>query len=227
MEAASTLAGEPSKRLSSDQRKVFQNDLQEYIESMEYSGDFAFGRYNLGNLYAALNEPQDAIRNYQAALKIDDLFYPAKVNLAMLYSSRGENDKAERLFRDVVAKHPELYDAAYSLGLLLAEMGKPEEALGYLERAAKGLPDRSRIQYNQGLLLQTLQRDSEAEASLQKALSLEPANMDYLYALADFYLKRNRLAEAKKLAEKMVAAHSDQRIGKELLELIEQRRTGQ
>jgi len=224
MEAASTLAGEPSKRLSPDQRKVFQNALREYIESMEYSGDFAFGRYNLGNLYAALNEPQEAIRNYEAALRIDDLFYPAKVNLAMLCNRRGENEKAERLFRDVVAKHPELYDVAYSLGLLLAERGKPEEALGYLEGAAKGLPERSRIQYNLGLLFQSLKRDSQAEAALQKALGLEPANMDYLYALADFYIKRNRLAEARKVAEKMVTAHPDQRMGRELLELIDRRR---
>jgi HEAT repeat protein len=68
MEAASTLAGEPSKRLSPDQSKVFQNALKEYMAAMEYSGDFAFGRYNLANLYAALNEPQEAIRNYEAAL---------------------------------------------------------------------------------------------------------------------------------------------------------------
>ena len=227
MEAASTLAGEPSKKLSPDQQKVFQTDLQEYIAAMEYSGDFAFGRYNLANLYVALNEPQEAIRNYQAALKIDDLFYPAKVNLAMLYNSRGENDKAERLFRDVIAKQPELYDVAYSLGLLLAEMGKPEEALGYLERAAKGMPERPRIQYNLGLLLQRLQRDSGAEAALQKALGLEPANMDYLYALADFYLKRNRLGEAKMVAEKMVVAHPGQRVGRDLMEMIERRRTNQ
>jgi len=116
---------------------------------------------------------------------------------------------------------------AYSLGLLLAEMGKSEEALRYLERAAKGLPDRSRIQYNLGLLLQVLQRDSQAELALQKASSLEPANMDYLYALADFYIKRNRLAEAKKVAEKMVATHPNQRMGKELLELIERRQKNQ
>jgi tetratricopeptide (TPR) repeat protein len=227
MEASSTLAGESSKRLSPDQQKVFQNALQEYIAAMEYSGDFAFGRHNLANLYVALNRPEEAIRNYEAALKIDDLFYPAKVNLAMLYNGRGENDKAERLFRDVVAKHPELYDVAYSLGLLLAEMGKHKEALGYLERAAKGLPERSRIQYNLGLLLQVLQRDSEAEAALQKSLGLEPANMDYLYALADFYIKRNRLAEAKKVAETMVAAHPDQRIGRGLLDVIERRQRNQ
>jgi len=106
-------------------------------------------------------------------------------------------------------------------------MGRPEEAFGYLEKAAKGLPERSRIQYNLGLLLQVLQRDPQAEAVLQKALSLEPANMDYLYALADFYLKRNRLAEAQKVAEKMVAAHPDQRIGREIMELIERRNKGQ
>ncbi len=220
MEAAGARAGEPSRSLSPDQRKVFQSGLQEYIAAMEYSGDFAFGRYNLANLYVALNRPEEAVQNYQAALKIDDLFYPAKVNLAMLYHSRGENEKAENLFRAVVAEHPEVYDAAYSLGLLLVERGKHREALDYLERAAKGMPGRSRVQYNLGLLLQVLQRDPEAEAALQKALGLEPINMDYLYALADFYIKRNRLAEAKKVAERMVAAHPDHPIGREILDMI-------
>jgi tetratricopeptide (TPR) repeat protein len=228
MEAASALAGEPSNRLSPDLQTVFEGGLKEYVTSMQYSGDFAFGRYNLANLYVVLNRPEEAIRNYEAALKIDNLFYPAKVNLAMLYNSKGEKEKAESLFRDVVAKHPELYDAAYSLGLLLAELGKNEEALEYLERAAKGLPARSRIQYNLGLLLQSLQRDSEAESAFQNALNVEPVNMDYLYALADFYINRNRLAEARKVTENMVSAYPDQRIGRELLDLIERRRsTGQ
>jgi len=223
MEAASGLAGGPSKTLSPDQKKMFEAGLQEYVASMQYSGDFAFGRYNLANLYTALDRPEEAIRNYEGALKIDDLFYPAKVNLAMVYNGRGENEKAEKLLRDVMAKHPELHDVAYSLGLLLAEMGKHKEALSYLETAAKGLPDRSRIQYNLGLLLQVLQRDGQAEAAFQKALSLEPSNVDYLYAMADFYIKRNRLAEAKTVAERIVAAHPGQRIGRELLDLIARR----
>jgi hypothetical protein len=44
--------------------------------------------------------------------------------------------------------------------------------------------------------------------------------------LADFYLKRNRLPEARKVAEKLVAANPDQRIGQELLDLIDRRRGG-
>ncbi|UCG80205.1 MAG: tetratricopeptide repeat protein, partial [Desulfobacterales bacterium] len=221
MEAAQRLAGQPEKLLSSQERRVFQAALDEFKTSMMYSADFAFGRYNLGNLYAALNRPEEAIRNYQAAIKIDDLFYPAKVNLAMLYNQRGENGKAEVLLREVVGAHPEVYDAAYSLGLLLAEMKQYADAAEFLEGAAKGLPQRHRIQYNLGLVLQHLKRDAEAEAALRGALERAPDNMDYLYALADYYMKRGQLKNAKSMAKQIIAKHPGQRIGHELLQSIE------
>lgn len=221
IEAARRLAEEPAKRLDPDQEKVFKAVLEEFVASMEYSADFAFGRYNLGNLYVALNRPEEAIRNYLAAIKIDDMFYPAKVNLAMFYNKRGENDKAEELLREVVKSHPELHEIAYSLGLLLAEMKKYDPAVVYLKKAAKGMPERSRVHYNLGLLLQYLNRDAEAEDALLTALKIEPDNMDYLYALGDFYLKRGKFQKAKSIAVQMVAKYPDKRIGQELLEIIE------
>jgi tetratricopeptide (TPR) repeat protein len=221
METANRLVGEPSKHLSSDQQKVFQTDLNEFEASMEYSADFAFGRYNLGNLFASLNRPEEAIQNYRAAIKIDGLFYPAKVNLAMLHNQRGENDKAEVLLREVLAAQPQMYEIAYSLGLLLSEMKKYNQAVVYLGKASKGMPGRARVHYNLGLLLQYLRRDAEAEAALLKALKLEADSMDYLYALADHYMKRGKLEKAKIIAEQMVAKHPGQRIGQELLKVIE------
>jgi tetratricopeptide (TPR) repeat protein len=220
IEAAQKLAGEPTKLLTPEQRQVFESALGEFEESMTYSADFAFGRYNLGNLYAALNRPEDAIRNYEAAIKIDDLFYPAKVNLAMLYNQRGENERAEVLLREVVGAHPELYDAAYSLGLLLAEMKQYGDAAEFLQEAAKGLPERPRIQYNLGLVLQHLRRYGEAEAALQAALALAPDNMDYLYALADHYIKRGQLEKAEHIARQMVAKHPDRPMGHQLLKSL-------
>ena len=219
-EATSRLAGEPSKHLDANQKKVFLSALKDYIASMEYSGDFAFGRYNLGNLYAELNQRDDAIRNYLAAIKIDDLFYPAKVNLAMLYNQSGDNDKAERLLRKVVTDHPELYNISYSLGLLLAEKKQYYEALVYLKKAAGGMPGHARAHYNLGLLLQYLKRDVDAEAALITALDLETENMDYMYALTEFYLKRGKFQQAKKIAESIVKKHPDQRMGHNLLNLI-------
>jgi tetratricopeptide (TPR) repeat protein len=221
IEAASRMAEISDPLLDSNQKMLFQASLDEYQQSMEYSADFAFGRYNLGNLYVNLRQPEKAVANYRAAIKIDNLFYPAKVNLAMLYNKMGEKSEAETLLREVATSHPEIYEVHYSLGLLLAEEKKYAQAANYLKQAAKGMSNRARIHYNLGLLLQHLKQDSDAEASLLKAQELEPDNYDYLYALADFYLKRNKLQKAGRIAEELVARHPTQRIGYDILNFIE------
>ena len=221
IEAARRMTEISDPSLDRRQKKVFLASLMDYQKSMEYSADFAFGRYNLGNLYATLRQPQKAVESYQAAIKIDNLFYPAKVNLAMLYNQMGKNSEAEILLRELVTSQPEMYEVHYSLGLLLAEEKKYAEAAKHLDLAAKGMPARARIHYNLGLLLQHLKKDSDAEVSLLKAKELEPDNLDYLYALADFYLKRNKLQQARSIAEKMIAKHPNQRIGHDILNLIQ------
>jgi tetratricopeptide (TPR) repeat protein len=221
MEAARRLTEISDPPLDGNQKKVFQTSLDEYQKSMEYSADFAFGRYNLANLYVALRQSQKAVENFRAAIKIDNLFYPAKVNLAMLYNQMGQNNEALTLLREVATTHPEVYEVQYSLGLLLAEEKKYAEAAKYLNLAAGGMPGRARIHYNLGLLRQHLKQDSDAEASLLKAQELAPDNLDYLYALADFYLKRKKFQKARSIAAEMVARHPNQRIGHDMLRLIE------
>jgi tetratricopeptide (TPR) repeat protein len=132
----------------------------------------------------------------------------------------GRKDEAEVLLREVAAGHPELHEIQYSLGLLLAEQNQFEEAARYLEKAAAGLPERPRVHYNLGLLLQHLKRDAAAEAALMTAVGIDPDNLDYLYALADFYLKRGKLLQARPLAERMLAKHPQNPVGRDLLNYI-------
>jgi tetratricopeptide (TPR) repeat protein len=223
IQAAMNLTTLPRERLTARQREVFDKALNEYRESMEYVGDFPQGRHSLGNMYSNLGEGALAEENYKAAIRIDNLFYPAKVNLAMFYNRTGRNDQAEKLLREVVKEYPELYEASYSLGLLLVEQKKPENALQYLRKAAEGMPGRARVHYNIGLLLQQLNRPSEAEASLLKALELEPDSFDVLYALADHYIKGGKLTEARHIAEQMIAKHPSNDLGRKLLNFIDQR----
>ncbi len=223
IEAARLLAEDPSVRVGPGRRETYEAALEEFKAAMEYSADFAFARYNLANLYVALGQPDRAIRSFRAALEIDDLFYPAKVNLAMLYDRRGEKRKAEQLLREVLEANPDMHEVAYSLGLLLAEGKRYAEAAVYLQKAARGMPQRARVHYNRGLLLQILGRDGEAEAALLEALRVEPDNPDFLYAAADHYLKRGRLAEAKRMAERMIEADPANRLGHDLLGFIHRR----
>ncbi len=223
IEAARRLTEIPSPKLDENQNKTFRATLLEFQQAMEYSADFAFGRYNLANLYASLKKPELAIQNYQAALSIDDQFYPAKVNLATLYNQMGQNDKAEMLLRQVVTAQPELYEVKYSLGLLLAEEKQYAEAARYLQEAAGGMPDRSRVHYNLGLLLDYLGRDLQAESALQRALELEPDNLEYLNAIAQYYLKREMYREAKRIAEQIISNHPSSQLGPQFLEIINRR----
>ena len=221
IEAARRMAEIDKPQLDHHQQMRYQSALLEYQQSMEYSADFAFGRYNLGNLYVNLDQPEKAIDHFRGAIRIDNLFYPAKVNLAMLYNQMERKEEAEALLREVVSNHPALYDVHYSLGLLLAEKKKYHEAAGHLDIAANGMPERARVRYNLGLLLQQLKRDPEAEAALLGALEIEPDNLDYLYALADHYLKRGKLRKARRVALRMVEKFPRSSIGHEILNFID------
>ena len=220
--AVAQLAGVPRELFKPYQRQAFDRELAEYRRTMAHSLDFASQAMNLGNLHVNLGQPREAERYFRIALGIDDLFYPAKMNLAVLLSGQGRNPEAEALLREVLEAYPENADAAYSLGLLLVEIGRPAEALDRLLRAVQGMPRNARVRYNLGLLLQQEGRIEEAESELAAALELEPESLDYLYALADHQLRRGRLAEARLLAERMIAAHPGERIGHDLKALVEQ-----
>jgi tetratricopeptide (TPR) repeat protein len=203
LQAASQLAGLPQDLFKPYQLEILEAALAEYEEVMEYSLDFAFAGHNLGNLYTRLGDRPQAQAYYEAALEIDDLFFPAKANLAVLYSAQGRNQDAERLLREILDAYPDQYDSAYSLGLLLAEMDRYEEAGEYLWRAAQGMPDQARVFYNLGLVLQYLGRSADAETALLRTVRLEPANLDYLSALGDHYLKTGELGKARAVSEQI------------------------
>ncbi len=220
MEAAMNISEIPPKQLNGAQKKAFDKAIYEYIKAMNYLSDFPIAVHNLGILYSNQGKPDKAARYYKKAILIDKEFYPSKVNLAMYYNKMGQNSEAESLLREVLEINPDLYQVAYSLGLLLVEEKKNIAAVEYFKKAAKGFPGRARIHYNLGLLLQQLKRHSESEESFLKALKLEPENMDFLYALTNFFLKSGKLQNAKKIAGKMIEIHPSVPIGNNLLKYL-------
>ena len=61
---ASRLAGPLADYLDIPQTELFEQVLEEYREAMHYSADFPFARYNLGNLFNSLGQPDRAIEEY-------------------------------------------------------------------------------------------------------------------------------------------------------------------
>jgi Tfp pilus assembly protein PilF len=220
IEAAVNLSRADRDRLNPAEREVYERNLQRYREVMEYSADFTFGRFNLANLEMKLGNNDLAEEHYLAAIAIDELFYPAKANLAMLYNSSGRNAEAEQQLREILQADPQRYDIAYNLGLLLTEMERMDEAAAYMRIAAEGFGNRGRIFYNLGLALQASGRDQESEQALLRALALEPANADFLYALADYYLKRRQYPQLRTIAAQARRELPSHPLGKDLFDLL-------
>lgn len=198
----------------------FNNALDEYRDMNLYMADFPSGRMNLGIMYSNQQKLSEAAKEYEEAIKIDSLFFPAKINLAIIYNQLGKNDEAEILLRDLVKMNSDLFDAFYYLGLLLAEKKNYNEAIIYMQKASKLMPERGRINYNTGLMLQYLGRYNEAEKELLKALKNEPNNFDFLYALADHYIKLNEFVKARRVALKLKELYPSNSIGNDILNFI-------
>jgi len=134
MEAASTLAGESSKRLSPDQKKVFQNALREYIAAMEYSGDFAFGRYNLAMLYNGRGENDKAERLFRDVVAKHPELYDVAYSLGLLLAERGKHKEALGYLERAAKGLPERSRIQYNLGLLLQVLQRDSEAEEALQK---------------------------------------------------------------------------------------------
>lgn len=184
-------------------RQNYEQALAEYRQSMEYMGDFASARHNLGVLYGNMGNPASAARQYSEALRIDSLFYPSMTNLAMVYNQLGQNNNAVRLLRRLVELRPDMGEAYYYLGLLMAEMNDPEQSLKYLLQAREKLPDNARITYNLALLYQQMDLPDEAESCFGACLEREPDNYDYLYAAGVFYLNQRNKPKAAEISRKL------------------------
>jgi predicted CXXCH cytochrome family protein len=220
MQSAFRMSSIPVDQMDSSILREFYESLDEYREAMEYTGEFSASRHNLGVIYQNLGKHAEAESNFLAAIRIDDQFYPSMANLAVTYNNLGKNDEAETLLRKMIKDFPEYHDAHYSLGLLLAEKGDYSGALKELETATELVPDYSRIWYNLAMLYQHFGRENEYLQAMENALILEPQNLDYMFALADYYYRVKNYEDVHKLALKIKEYYPDIPLGQELLDLV-------
>ncbi len=202
-----------------DRARPYWAALAEYETSLDNNNDQPAAHLNRALLKEQLNAPNEALKAYRTALRLDSAYIPAHVNLAMLLNRNrmaalqaGQTQEATRLFaeseaalRTAVRLQPEVADLKYTLGLLLAEdQGRLPESAQILSEAARLAPDNPRMHYNAGLAYQHLKQYADAEPLLVQAHELAPQQPDYLNALAIFYMQQEKWQPALKYTEALI-----------------------
>jgi superkiller protein 3 len=89
----------------------------------------ALAHYNLGNAYSAQGKLDEAVREYQEALRINPNLAEAHNNLGLAYSDQGKLDEAVRECQEALKINPNLAAAHLNLGLAYSRQGKLNEAI--------------------------------------------------------------------------------------------------
>jgi Tfp pilus assembly protein PilF len=201
MDAARALAGETEQHLSPEDRKRFENALDEYVAGQRFNAERPEAQLNLANLYLTRGQVSEAEAALLRAIEIDPTFVPAPITLAELRRSQAHESTAEEILRGALKRNPDAAPLLHALGLSLVRQKRTEEALGKLREAARLAPEQARFAYVAGVAMHDTGKTAEGIQLLQEALSHHPYDRDILYALATYDMQGAQYSSALQRAE--------------------------
>jgi tetratricopeptide (TPR) repeat protein len=134
---------------------------------------------NLGNALQGQGRIEEAIAEYNAALKLKPDYAEAYNNLGDALQKQGRIEEAVLSYREAVRLAPDLAGAYYNLGNALGKQGRIEEAAAQYEETLRREPYFAEAQCNLGVILDRIGRLEEAAERFRKAVRLKP---DYVTA---------------------------------------------
>jgi tetratricopeptide (TPR) repeat protein len=152
---------------------------------------------------------EEAVQEYETALRLNPRLLRAHVNLIVIFGSQGNFAPAARHFEAAIAINPNSAEAYYNYGLVLSSEQKFQDAEQAFRKAIDINPVSADAYNNLGFALQSQNKVAEAEASYRSALRSEPALRQGNFNLARLLEARGDLREAISCLLKTVTIEDD------------------
>jgi len=102
---------------------------------------FAEAHYSLGTALQGTGRMQEAIGQYEQALRLRPNYAVAHNNLGIILFEQGRPQDAIAQFEQALRLQPDFTRAHYNLGLALEKLGRREDAIRHYEQALRLSPD--------------------------------------------------------------------------------------
>jgi len=157
-------------------------------------------RRNLGDTYYMLHRYEEAIQQYNEAMRYDPAYArDGSVKCGNAYERLGRYTEAIGAFERALNLDPGFVAVRLELGKLYTQVGRPADAYRHMARAVAQLPGFSPALNGLGIALATMGRHNEALDAFLRALALDPNNTMAMHNIGLQYTKLgwNKKAEKK------------------------------
>ena len=148
---------------------------------------------NLGLLATREGRIDEAVGDFQEALRLNPDYWIALQNLGNAYRQQKRWDEARAALERAVAARPQEPEANYSLAMVYAQTDDTQRAYQYLQTALKLRPDYPEALNNLGVLYLRTRRRDDAVAQFQKCIRVAPGfDQSYLNLARVYSLEGDR-----------------------------------
>jgi tetratricopeptide (TPR) repeat protein len=172
-----------------------------------YPGTLPNAWNNLGILSAREGDYDQAIDDFQSALKIDPQHSIALQNLGSAYRQKKDWPQAKAVLDRALALNSDDPEANYTLGMVYAQQNDAEHAEEYLKKAITARPAYPEALNNLGILYLRSQRIPQAIQSFEESIRLAPGYDQSYLNLARVYAIQGNREKATATLQQLLQQH--------------------
>lgn len=169
-----------------------------FLEALKFDPNNAAAYFGLAEVYAELDEIDQAIANYEKSLSFDKDLTEIYVPLGVLYYQKGEIAKADTLLTKALALAPNSAETQFFLGLIRSAQNKDAEALAAFQKAKAIDPTQAETYFYEAETLVRMKRTADSIAPYNKATELKPNYFDAWLGLGEAQYELGNFEEAIK-----------------------------
>ncbi|MBU2592175.1 tetratricopeptide repeat protein [Patescibacteria group bacterium] len=154
----------------------WKNQDNLWLAAAKTSPSSAQNHNNLGDYYARHNQLDQAIEEFQTAIKLKWGYADAFHNLANIYLRKNEVDKATENYQKAIEINPRLWQSYQNLASIFFEQKKYQTAEEYLLKGIEVNPNNPTLKINLATIFLSEGKNDRAKDELEKVLLLDPTN---------------------------------------------------
>ncbi|MDI6729225.1 MAG: tetratricopeptide repeat protein [Thermodesulfovibrionales bacterium] len=148
------------------------------IRMIKDAPNYPDAHYNLGLIYAGQKRFDEAVNEFQSALKINPNHVETISNLGLVYATQGRLNDAVHELQKALSIKPH-YIIHNNLGVMYLNQKRFDEAVNEFQSALKLNPDYGRAYNNLGLAYMKQGKIDDAVIHFKKAIDMNPDNENY------------------------------------------------